>query len=113
MSLVAHELINIIIAIPALFTTYNEVDVKGDADAKLLTLWLSQAALGLPSKEYYQNGAALAVYSEVVKNSLKSIYEGLGESHTDAASLAEEVVLFETELARASLGPSVISFGFI
>lgn len=87
-------------AVPALFTTYNEGDVKRAPST--LTLWLTQAELGLPSKEYYEDEAALTVYREVIRKTLESIYHDLGEKVD--SQLAEEVLRFETALARASLG---------
>lgn len=54
--------------VDALFEFY----VDGDAavDPNEMTLWFSQATLGLPSKEYYKDQAVLSVYQDVIERLL-------------------------------------------
>lgn len=74
-------------------------------DPKTLVAWLKQSGLGLPSKDYYKDKDALLVYEEIVRASLKSIYEARNETNIDAGELAAEVLSFEKALANISLTP--------
>ncbi|KAL8292016.1 hypothetical protein RQP46_001482 [Phenoliferia psychrophenolica] len=89
--------------IPAIFEAYNEGDVA--VDPKLTVLWIKQSGLGLPSADYYKDAETIEIYTEIVRASLVSIYEGLGEEEqTDAPALAASVISLEKQLAKISLG---------
>ena len=89
--------------IPAIFEAYNEGDVA--VDPKLTVLWIKQSGLGLPSADYYNDHETMTIYTEIIRATLASIYEGLGEDvETDAAALAADVVTLEKQLAKISLG---------
>ena len=87
-------------AIPAIFQFDTEGDVA--VDPKTLVLWLRQSGLGLPSKDYYMDAEVVAVYTEIIRASLKSIYGGLEES-ADFKELAEGVVDLEKAIAKVGL----------
>ncbi|KAI6009923.1 Metalloprotease [Pisolithus microcarpus] len=79
----------------ALFEFY----VDGDAavDPNEMTLWFSQATLGLPSKEYYKDQAVLSVYQDVIERLLvvlrdDEIVNGLEDAgHPSLVLQAEEL----------------------
>lgn len=89
------------------------VGVESDAkDPDFQTVYLSQAPLGLPSKEYYEERDVLAVYERTIEKMFSIVFKSFLES-TDSlsvnvpyagiwASLARNVVDFESKLAKIS-----------
>jgi len=89
------------IGIDALFSSYPEGDVG--KNPKIDVLWLSQAGLGLPAKDYYKDKKIVGDYQKVVEAVLEEIYSARKEKDMDAKSLAKDVVRFEKEVAKISL----------
>lgn len=92
-------------AVPALFTTYLEGDVVQDPSTS--TLWLSQADLGLPARDYFKDKEVVEIYEEVIRATLKSVYDELDEKTTNIKKLAKETLDFEKKLSNISLDPCV------
>ncbi|GAA5991957.1 hypothetical protein JCM11641_002023 [Rhodosporidiobolus odoratus] len=88
--------------IPALFSTYTEGDVGASPSTNVL--WLTQAGLSLPSKDYYQDNSTIAFYQRIVEKILEEVYEERGEGVADVEDLADGVVRLEKKIAKASLG---------
>ncbi|BGP17139.1 hypothetical protein JCM10213_005237 [Rhodosporidiobolus nylandii] len=86
--------------IDALFNAYTEGDVGRSPSTNVL--WLSQAGLGLPSKDYYSDKDTVKFYEDVAQEVLKEVY-GLRKESTVGAELAKEVVELEKKIAKASL----------
>lgn len=60
--------------------------------------------------DYYEDAETVGVYTEVIRASLVSVYDALGESTVDAAGLASGIVELEKDLAKISLGVLVLFF---
>jgi putative endopeptidase len=85
-----------------LFTFGSGADFR---DARMQIGFVDQAGLGLPTRDYYFKPQYAAVRKAYVAYAAKSL-ELTGVSATDAATQANEVLAFETALARASLSPT-------
>ncbi|KAG6334876.1 hypothetical protein ID866_4217 [Astraeus odoratus] len=57
--------------VDALFEFYVEGDAGVDPNA--MSLWFSQASLGLPAKEYYKEQAILSIYQDVIERLLVAL----------------------------------------
>ncbi|KAL4074557.1 hypothetical protein V8B97DRAFT_2022777 [Scleroderma yunnanense] len=57
--------------VDALFEFY--VDGDAGVDPNAMTLWFSQASLGLPAKEYYKEQGILSIYQDVIERLLVSL----------------------------------------
>ncbi|GAA5880490.1 hypothetical protein JCM16303_005402 [Sporobolomyces ruberrimus] len=88
-------------SVEALFSSYPEGDVG--KDPKQNVVWLVQAGLSLPARDYYTDKAVLGDFEKVVHAVLSEIYEARGEKSMDAKYLAKNVAKFEKELAKISL----------
>jgi putative endopeptidase len=80
----------------AIFSTYVDVDLK---NPKIYTVYLNQAGLGLPDRDYYLKpgfAAPLAAYQRYAAILLHLI------DWPDADARAKDIVAFETAIAEAS-----------
>ncbi|OSD08705.1 Metalloprotease [Trametes coccinea BRFM310] len=77
-------------AIDALFS----YDIDGDvgSDPNLMTLWISQPDLGLPSKEYYEEESIVDLYQNVLERLLLALDEEEEESQSQASEPSKLVV---------------------
>ena len=73
-------------------------------DAKLQIGYAFQGGLGLPTNEYYTDADKKDIRDAYVAYIAKTL-ELTGVSEADAKSQADQVMKFETELAKASLSP--------
>ncbi|WP_114239146.1 M13 family metallopeptidase [Dyella sp. C9] len=73
-------------------------------DAKMQIAFTEQAGLGLPTKDYYLDPKYKDIRDAYVDHIAKSL-ELTGVSEADAKKQADQVLAFETELAKASLAP--------
>lgn len=85
--------------VDALFDAAGDGDVGNDP--KQVVLWLSQAGLGLPSKDYYKDKAIVEKYERAVAAVVDDVY-GSRKEHA-MTGLAKDVIAFEKELAKISL----------
>jgi putative endopeptidase len=74
-------------------------------DAKLQIGFANQAGLGLPTRDYYTDPKQ-ADLREAYKAYIAKSLELTGVSEADAKKQADEVLAFETQLAKASLSPT-------
>ncbi|GAA6014145.1 hypothetical protein JCM11491_004119 [Sporobolomyces phaffii] len=87
--------------IDALFASYPEGDVG--RNPKQNVLWLSQAGLSLPSRDYYDDKKTVKDLEQVAQTVLEQIYSTRKEKHMSAKDLARGVVKLEEHLAKVSL----------
>nr|WP_199044213.1 M13-type metalloendopeptidase [Dyella sp. ASV24] len=73
-------------------------------DAKMQIGFTQQAGLGLPTKDYYSDAKYKDIRDAYVAHIVKTL-ELTGVSEADAKKQADQVLSFETELAKASLAP--------
>ncbi|GAA5903499.1 CCR4-NOT core ubiquitin-protein ligase subunit MOT2 [Sporobolomyces salmoneus] len=87
--------------IDALFSAYPEGDVG--KNPKMNSLWLSQAGLSLPSRDYYDDKKTVTDLQQVVETVLAEIYGARKEKSLNAKDLAKGVINLEKKLAAVSL----------
>ncbi|GAA6040657.1 hypothetical protein JCM8097_008090 [Rhodosporidiobolus ruineniae] len=87
--------------VTALFEGIAEGDVGKQAGTNVL--WISQAGLGLPSKDYYGDKETIKAYEEVAAKILAEVYHARKEQAVDAEDLAKGVLKLEKEIAAISL----------
>jgi hypothetical protein len=96
-------------SVPVLWASYLEGDVKLDPQTR--RVWLQQADLGLPDPAYYDDKDTLAVYREVVRSSLASVYDSLdGKEAAEKrpfGELAHDIVDLEKRMAKIMLSVCV------
>lgn len=73
-------------------------------DAKMQIGFTQQAGLGLPTKDYYSDAKYKDIRDAYVAHIVKTL-ELTGVPEADAKKQADQVLSFETELAKASLAP--------
>ncbi|KAI0780776.1 Metalloprotease [Trametes elegans] len=117
-------------AIDALFSYSIDGDVGNDPN--LLTLWISQADLGLPSKEYYEEDSIVDLYKTVLERLLLTLDDDDEDQNLQAQQpgklvvheerlrddpvnrterahkLAKQVVEFEKKVGNASLDLDIL-----
>lgn len=65
---------------------------------------MRQSGLTLPSKDYYKDKEVINLYTEVIENILKEVYNARDERVSGGVkNLAKNVVEFEVQLAEISL----------
>ncbi|GAA5872434.1 hypothetical protein JCM8547_000924 [Rhodosporidiobolus lusitaniae] len=89
--------------VTALFENYVEGDTGGSPSTSVL--WLSQAGLSLPSKDYYSGGdkEVTALFTSVAAEIIAEAYKARREQGIDAKDLAESVFKLEKQIAAISL----------
>ncbi len=93
----------------ALFAMGVEADFK---NTSMNRIFMSQAGLNLPSKEYYSDTDLLVVYKDTIVAMLKQIIPAIlpkKYSDKDYIRFADEIIAFETSLAAASKPRFVVS----
>ena len=73
-------------------------------NAKMQIAYTQQAGLGLPTKDYYLNDKYKDIRDAYVAHIAQAL-QLTGVSEADAKKQADQVLAFETELAKASLAP--------
>ncbi|KAI0831469.1 Metalloprotease [Trametes gibbosa] len=83
-------------AIDALFS----YDIEGDVgnDPNLMTLWISQPELGLPSKEYYEEDSIVDLYRSVLERLLLTLDEEEETPEATESSAPSKLVVHEERL---------------
>lgn len=81
--------------VDALFEFY--VDGDAGVDPNAMTLWFSQASLGLPAKEYYREQGILSIYQDVIERLLDSLRDD-EVIHSVKADHSPSIVLQAEEL---------------